>query len=124
MPAALWTWVISSASSKLGGGRIAGQPAREHRLAGAGRADHQQVVPARGRDLERALGVLLPADVREIGRLRRRLVRVRRGRLGRLGRPAAVKQVGEADSVGIALTSMPSTSAASGAFPSGTSSRR
>ena len=34
----------------------AGQACRQHRLAGAGRADHQQVVAAGGGDLERALG--------------------------------------------------------------------
>ena len=44
-----------------------GQPARQHRLAGAGRADHQQVVAAGGGDLERALGGLLALDVGEVG---------------------------------------------------------
>ncbi len=39
------------------------QPRRQHRLAGAGRADHQQIVPARRRDFERALGALLALDV-------------------------------------------------------------
>ena len=48
------------------------QPAREHRLAHAGRTDHEQVVAARGRDLERALGVVLPADVGEVRRARTR----------------------------------------------------
>ena len=43
-----------------------GQPRREHRLAGAGRADHQEIVPAGRRDLERALGALLALDVLEI----------------------------------------------------------
>ena len=42
------------------------QPRRQHRLAGAGRADHQQVMPAGGGDLERALGALLALDVLEI----------------------------------------------------------
>ena len=44
----------------------AGQPARHHRLAGAGRADHQQVVAAGGRHLQRPLGALLPLDVLEV----------------------------------------------------------
>ena len=40
-----------------------GQPPRQHRFAGAGRADHQQIMPAGGGDLERALGGLLALDV-------------------------------------------------------------
>ena len=44
----------------------AGQPRRQHRLAGAGRADHQQIVPAGGGDFERALGALLALDVLEV----------------------------------------------------------
>ncbi len=42
------------------------QPRRQHRFAGAGRADHQQVMPAGRGDLERALGALLALDVLEI----------------------------------------------------------
>ena len=42
------------------------QPRGQHRLAGAGRADHQQVVAAGGGDFERALGALLALDVGEI----------------------------------------------------------
>ena len=42
------------------------QALREHRLAGAGRPEEEQVVAARGRDLERALGVLLAGDVGEV----------------------------------------------------------
>ncbi len=42
------------------------QAAREHRLAAAGRADHQDVVAAGGRDLERALRVILPFHFGEI----------------------------------------------------------
>jgi hypothetical protein len=43
-----------------------GQPASEHGLARAGRADHQEVVGAGGGDLEGAAGPVLPADVGEI----------------------------------------------------------
>ena len=43
------------------------QPPRQHRLAGARRPDHQEVVAAGGGDLERALGGLLALDVREVG---------------------------------------------------------
>ena len=44
----------------------AGQPRRQHRLAGAGRADHQQIVAAGGGDFERAFGALLALDVRQV----------------------------------------------------------
>ena len=44
------------------------QPRRQHRLAGAGRADHQQVMAAGGGDFERALGALLALDVGEVER--------------------------------------------------------
>jgi hypothetical protein len=39
----------------------------QHRLAGAGRSDHQQVVAARRGDFEGALGRLLTLDVLEVG---------------------------------------------------------
>ena len=45
----------------------AGQARREHRLAGAGRADQQEVVAAGRGDLEGALGGLLALDVGELG---------------------------------------------------------
>ena len=48
------------------------QPLREHRLAGAGRADHQQAVRAGCGDGERSLRGLLAAHVGEIGRGRSR----------------------------------------------------
>ena len=44
-----------------------GERPREQRLAAAGWADHQDVVTAGGGDFQRALGVLLPTDVDEIG---------------------------------------------------------
>ena len=43
------------------------QPRRQHGLARAGRAAHQQVVAASGGDFERALGALLPLDVTQVG---------------------------------------------------------
>ena len=43
-----------------------GEPAGEHGFAGAGRADHQDVVAAGGGDFEGALGGLLAADVGEV----------------------------------------------------------
>ena len=52
------------------------QPARHHRLAGTGRADHQRVVAAGGRDLERPPRHRLAVHVGEVtveaGGLRRR----------------------------------------------------
>src|SRR5918993_1553344 len=44
----------------------ASAPTRQHCLAGAGWADEQYVMAARGRDLERALGVSLAAHLAEI----------------------------------------------------------
>ena len=41
-------------------------PPREHRLARAGRADHQEVVPARHGHLDRALRVVLPLHVGKV----------------------------------------------------------
>ena len=73
------------------GGRIAGQPAGQHRLARSRRADHQQVVAAGRGDLERALGVGVPADVAELEVGRRRAGSpLALGR--RLGRPLAAQQ--------------------------------
>jgi hypothetical protein len=43
---------------------------RKHRLAGAGRPDHEQVVAAGGGDFERALGALLALDVLEVDQCR------------------------------------------------------
>src|SRR5687768_7814643 len=52
------------------------KPASEHRLARPGRTDEEDVVAARCRDLERALGTLLSGDVAEVGRCRRDRVAV------------------------------------------------
>ena len=53
-------------------------PPRHHRLAGAGRADHQHVVAAGRGDFERAPRERLTADVGEVRRRRRRSARRRR----------------------------------------------
>ena len=47
-------------------GQDRGHPLGQHRLARAGRAEHQDVVPAAGRHGQRPLGHLLAADVGEI----------------------------------------------------------
>ena len=44
----------------------AGDTLGKHALARARRADKQDIVPSRGRDLERALGVILPLDLGEV----------------------------------------------------------
>src|SRR5919204_4620789 len=44
----------------------AGKAPREHRLAGARRADHQHAVAPGGRHLQRALGVLLALHLAEV----------------------------------------------------------
>ncbi len=53
----------------LGGKRRqdAGQARRQHRLARAGRADHQQVVAAGGRHFEHSLGAFLALDLGQVG---------------------------------------------------------
>ena len=58
-----------------------GQARRQHRLARAGRADHQQIVATRRRHFEHALGGFLSLDLREIGIVRIRVgkQRLRRG---------------------------------------------
>ena len=68
---------ISAGSS---GGNRPGRRARQHRLAGARRADQQQIVAAGGGDLERALGGLLALDVGQLGIVGRLLAQLRRRR--------------------------------------------
>jgi hypothetical protein len=71
-----------------------GQPRREHRLAGAGRADHQQIVAAGGCHLERPLGALLSLDVEEIGH---RIVGLAHLGLRARQHLAALEMIGERD---------------------------
>ncbi len=73
--------IAASASASSGGepGQQPDEPLREHRLAGARRADQQHVVAAGGGDLQRVPGVVLPDDVGEVGRLRPRVVGERAG---------------------------------------------
>ncbi len=70
-----------------------GEAARKHRLAGARRPGQQQVVGARGGDLERPPGPLLAAHVREVRHLGERLEVVGRRRQRR--RVAFAAQVGD-----------------------------
>ncbi len=60
--------MVSSASSKGERRKDRGQPLGEHGLAGAGRADHEDVVAAGGGDFEGALGGLLSAHIFEVDR--------------------------------------------------------
>ncbi len=53
-----------------------GKPARKHRFARAGRSDQQDIVPARGGDLQRALDVLLPHHIGKVGVWLVRLLRL------------------------------------------------
>ena len=62
----------------------AGESLRQHRLAGAGRADQQQVVPASGGHLQRPAGFRLADHVRQIGPPRDRAD----GRAVRLDKPS------------------------------------
>ena len=54
-----------------------GQAPRQHRLAGTGRSDHQEMMPAGRGNFERALGGLLALDVLEVGH--RLVARIGRG---------------------------------------------
>ncbi len=78
-------------------GQYARQAGGEQRLARAGRPDHQQIVAAGRRDLERALGRLLPFHLGEVGAEARRL-RLARGR--RREHRAAAEMVEQGDEVG------------------------
>ena len=49
-------------------GQQSGQPLGEHRLPAAWWPDEVEVMPARGRDLEGAPGLVLPDDLGEVGR--------------------------------------------------------
>src|SRR4051794_10166698 len=71
------------------------QAPREHGLARARWAHHQEVVTAGRRDLEPALGVLLAPDIREIQVLRRRRA-PGTGTANRVWMPALVEEVGYA----------------------------
>ena len=78
----------SSASSKVSGGRIVGEPPGQHRLSGAWRACQQQVVAARRGHFERSPRQQLAANVRKIafGWLRGRCGGGRRFRASRARR--------------------------------------
>jgi hypothetical protein len=67
----------------------ADQPLREHGLAGAGRADQQQVVATGRRDLQRGAGAALPHHVGQLQRLADRadLPRPWLGQRERAGQP-------------------------------------
>ena len=83
MPEMLWIFVVSIASSSVIGGMIVAMRFDEHRFARAGRADHEQIVPARDGDFDRALHVLLAFHVAEIDLVA--LMRARRMRSDRRG---------------------------------------
>ena len=70
----------------------AGQARRQHRLAGARRADEQQVVTAGRGDLERPLGGLLALDLGKLGIVGRLLAQLRHRRAQHLAAVAVVDQ--------------------------------
>jgi hypothetical protein len=65
-PAADSTWVTLQGVVAVQVGQQSAQAPGEHGLAGARRADQQQVVAAGGGDLERAAGERLAADVAQV----------------------------------------------------------
>ena len=78
VPLIEWMRVTSTASVGAQKRKQRGQPAREHRLPGAGRALHEQVVRTGGRDLQCAARARVPAHVAQ--------VRARRDRVGVVGK--------------------------------------
>ena len=68
------------------------QPRRQHRFAGAGRADHQQIVAAGGGDFERPFGAFLAFD---FGKVERRAVHFEDFRLRPRQHLRALEMVGE-----------------------------
>ena len=71
-PAAEWMQVVSSAWLGSRSGSNPASRAGQHRLARARRTDEQQMVPARGGDLEREPGGGLAPHVGKVGARRRR----------------------------------------------------
>ena len=80
------------------GGRQRRQDRRQargqHRFAGAGRPDHQEVMAAGGGDFERALGALLTFDV---GKVERQVVELADARLRPVEHLGAAEMIGELD---------------------------
>ena len=81
-------------------GQNRGEPAGEHRFPRAGRAHHDEIVPPRRRDFERALGVRLSFDLGKVHVVLRALGEQLRhiDRRAREVRPAVekVRNLGEA----------------------------
>ena len=98
------------------------QPARQHRLAGPGRALHQQVVAAGGGDLERQQRCRVSADVGQVGQPDGGPRGVWRS--GSAGGSAPLRTAAAARRSATATISKPVTSAASRARWRGTISRR
>ena len=101
-----------------------GQPLREHRLARARRADHQQAVRAGRGDGERSLRLLLPAHVGEVGRAGVTAPRARARGATRASdsRPVRCAHTASSDVAGMIVASR--TSAASAALAAGSTKAR
>ena len=116
--------VTSIASSQRQRRQDARQPARQHGLAGARRADHQHVVRAGGGDLEGALGGSCPCmsakSASPAARPARSASSVEPAQRRPLRRTDVRDRLGERVA---AITSSPGTSAASAAFAAGSTSR-
>ena len=96
-------------------GRMLGHGARQQGLAGAGRADHQHVVPPGRGHLQGALDVLLPFDLGEIGlHIDRQVLEAGREAAAVMQR-SPVRWASSAVSVGTGMTSRSGIRAASAA---------
>ncbi len=105
---------------KTQGRQYAGQAFRQHGLARSRRPDHEDVVGARCRYLQRALGRNLPSDVAKIRsrNFRRELRRAQAGPLARIPQ-AARSEPRPRPGCLTPKTRTPSTTAASAAFSAG-----
>ena len=123
-PATECTALTSRASSSSSAGQQPGQPRREHRLAGTGRAVQEDVMSAGCRDLQRQAPEILADDIGQI-RLRRRLDVRCRGPTTQSASPSLSPRSTATRSTSRAtpLTRTPATSAASAAFAAGTITR-
>ena len=122
-PAAEWMRVVSSASRSVSGGSRPGQPRGQHRLAGAGRAEQEEVVAPSRRHLQGEAPDRLPADVGQVGHARERRRRAAvGGPRATAARPAGTPR--PRSSVVTAWIVRPPTSRASSALAAGSTTAR
>ena len=123
MPTSERIELTSSAATAIEVGQQRRQPRGEHRLAGAGRPEQVDVVPAGRGDLHRLHRIRVADDVGEVAGSRRAAPRARPASAARPARASssAPWKIAASRSDAIGTTRSSGTSAASGALPVGTS---